>query len=192
MNRFIALLLLASLAASAEDAPASLPDRSVYHLRVALTDQSGREHGLDRYRGQPVLVTMFYGGCPAVCPLLIETVRSAEGALSDAQKSKLRVLMISVDPARDTQQALAKLAQQRKIDLSRWTLARAADPAVRKIAAVLGIQYRKLPNGEFNHSSVITLLDSDGAIVLQSSKLGAADAELTAALRRETERVRPK
>jgi protein SCO1/2 len=192
MKIFVLVLLLATSAVSASDVSAPLPDRSIYNLRVPLTNQSGRPHGLDIYRGQPVLMTMFYGRCPAVCPLLIETVRSVEGALNDSQKSQLRVLMISVDPERDTQESLAALAKQRKLDLSRWNLARADSSTVRKVAAVLGIQYRKLPNGEFNHSSVMTLLDREGTIVMQSSKLGTVDAELADALRRETERAKSK
>lgn len=182
--------LLASFTVTAGDASSPLPDESIYHLNVVLTNQSGRQHGLEVYRGQPVLVTMFYGSCPAVCPLLVESVRSTESSLSESQKSQLRVLMISIDSERDTPQALAALAQQRKVDLSRWTLARAESPAVRKIAAMLGIQYRQLPNGEFNHASVITLLDRNGAIVMQSSRLGAVDTELVGALRGLTERNR--
>jgi protein SCO1/2 len=190
MNKIVlSIMMLTSLGAMAREPAKPLPEQSIYHLNAALTNQSGRQHGLDVYRGQPVLVTMFYGTCPAVCPLLIESVRSVEGAMDAAGKRQLRVLMISIDPERDTPEALAKIADQRKIDLSRWTLARADAPAVRKIAAVLGIQYRQLPNGEFNHASVITLLDRNGAIVMQSSKLGALDAELIEALRRMTPRV---
>jgi protein SCO1/2 len=57
-------------------------------------------------------------------------------------------------------------------------LARTDDATTRKIAALLGIQYRKLADGEFNHSTLLTLLDREGRIVAKSGKLGPADPAL--------------
>ena len=54
---------------------------------------------------------------------------------------------------------------------------------MREIAALLDVQYRKLPSGEFSHSAVITLLSPRGEIVARSSKLGRADPDLLKALR---------
>ena len=59
--------------------------------------------------------------------------------------------------------------------------ANAAD--VRKIAAALGVQYKQSPDGEFNHSSVISVLNAHGEILKQSSTLGSADEALAAELR---------
>ena len=85
-------------------------------------------------------------------------------------------------PERDTPEALRKLADERRIDTSRWTLAHADAAAVRRIAAALSIQYRQLPNGEFSHSTIISALAADGKIVVQSAELGHADPELLRAL----------
>jgi protein SCO1 len=52
---------------------------------------------------------------------------------------------------------------------------------------VLGIQYRKLPDGGYNHSSIVTLLTPEGEIAVQSSELGKADPELLAALAKLTQ-----
>ena len=175
------VLLVVSCAALAQK---PLPSESLYQLQAKLTSQTGQPQSFALFRGNPVLVTMFYGSCPAACPLLIDTIRTVEATLSPAQKGQLRVLMISIDSDRDTPAVLGELARKRRIDLSRWTLARADANTVRKIAATLSIQYRKLPDGEFNHSSVITLLNSDGEIVKQTSTLGSADPELVAAIGR--------
>jgi protein SCO1/2 len=172
------------VAASAADARDSDSGASLYRFDAALANQDGREHGLDLYRGHPVLVTMFYGSCPATCPLIIETLRSAENAVPPAQRAKLRVLMISLDSARDTVPALQELAKTRRIDTTRWTLARADERTVRSIAALLNVQYRKLPSGEFSHSTVIALLTPTGEIEASSSKLGVADPDLVERLRR--------
>ena len=174
-------LLLACAAVSA--GPQADPPTSIYQLDAALTNQDGKAHGLDVYRGHPVLVTMFYGSCPASCPLIIDTLRATEKQLAPATRAELRVLMISVDPARDTPEALKALAAQRRVDTSRWTLARTDAATVRAIAALLNLQYRQLPDGEFNHSTVIALLSPQGEIEATSSKLGTPDDGLLARLR---------
>lgn len=177
-----AVLLSAAAVAPAQDAP---PD-SIYRLPMGLTDQSGRAAGLDRYRGQPVLVSMFYGSCPHVCPMLISTVQRMERELPPAQRSRLRVLMVSLDPERDSPEKLAELAARHRADLTRWTFARAAEPDVRKLAALLNIQYRQLPDGEFNHATVVTLLDAEGRVQAATSSMLRLDPEFTNRLREIT------
>lgn len=172
------LLALATSSPQAENATSS-----IYQLQVKLTDQASQAQRLDVYRGQPTLITMFYGSCPMACPLLIDTVRAIETALTPQERARIRVLMVSIDPERDTPKALAALAEQRRIDAKRWTLARAEANDVRMLAATLNIQYRKLPNGEYNHTSVITLLDPEGRLAKQTSVLGRADVELVKAIR---------
>lgn len=177
-----AMLLSASAMAPAQE----LPPESIYRLSMGLTDQSGRVTGLDRYRGQPVLVSMFYGSCPHVCPLLISTVQRMERELPAAQRPRLRVLMVSLDPDRDTPEKLAELAARHRADLSRWTFARAGEPDVRKLAALLNIQYRKLPDGEFNHATVVTLLDAEGRVQASTTSMLRLDPEFTGRLREMT------
>lgn len=183
MKRMTAMLL-ALLFAVDVLAKESDPPESIYQLDARLTDQAGRAQGLDLYRGSPVLITMFYGSCQATCPLIIDTLRSTERGLPAERRAKLRVLMISFDPERDTPKALAEIATTRRIDTSRWTLATADAETVRAIAALLDVQYKRLPNGEFSHSAVITALSPDGTIDARSTKLGRADPELLSALQR--------
>lgn len=173
-------ILLCTFAAPARDGD---PPASLYHLDAALTDQSGAARGLDVYRGHPVLVTMFYASCQATCPLIIDTLRATERELTAAQRADLRVLMISIDPQRDTPAALNAVAQERHLDTTRWTLAHADAGTVRTIAALLNVQYRQLPSGEFNHSTVIVLLSPRGEVEASSSSLGHADPALLAKLR---------
>ena len=59
---------------------------------------------------------------------------------------------------------------------------RADSADVRTIAALLNVQYRQLPGGEFNHSTVITLLSPLGVVETSSSKLGTPDPALVAKL----------
>jgi protein SCO1 len=178
-------LLLALLLTVAPCAGAAVgdPPQSIYNLAAKLVDQFGASRGLDMHRGHPVLVTMFYGSCDVACPLLIDTLRSFERSLTPAERAHLRVLLISIDPEHDTTESLRALATARRVDLSRWTLVHTNEPTVRKIAAVLSIQYRRLPDGNYNHASVISLLTPRGEIAMQSAVLGKADERLAATLR---------
>ena len=54
-----------------------------------------------------------------------------------AQRSNCACCSCLIDPERDTPAALRKLADERRIDTSRWTLAHADAAAVRRIAAAL-------------------------------------------------------
>jgi len=163
-----ALLLAPSIAHTSGASP------SVYSLQASLVDQDGKPFDFASLRGAPVLASMFYTSCDMVCPMIFETVHAEIAALPASVRADVKVLMVSFDPARDTVAVLKKTAQQRNCD-SRWTLARADEATARKIAAVFGIQYRRLSSGEFNHSSTVLLLDRDGRIAARTGKLGAAD-----------------
>ena len=82
-------------------------------------------------------------------------------ALTPADRERLGILLISMDPARDNAAALTSVARKRKLDPTRWTLARTEPASVRRIAALLGVRYRELADGEFNHSSALVLLDAN-------------------------------
>jgi protein SCO1/2 len=175
------LLLVLAIASPLPSAVAESGD-SIYVLPVTLTDQGGKQLPLKVHRGYPVLVTMFYGSCPAACPLLISALQRMERRLPTTQREQLKILMISIDPVRDTSPALMKLAKTHRADLTRWSFVHVPPRDVRQIAAVLGVQYRQQPDGEFNHSSVITLLDRDGSILAQTSTIGRDDPVFMAAL----------
>ncbi|MDE2368845.1 MAG: SCO family protein [Burkholderiales bacterium] len=163
-------------------APSELPGDSIYRLAAPLTDQDGRPFELASLRGHPVLASMFYSSCEMVCPLIFETMHRLVDALAPAERARVRLLMVSFDPERDNIAVLKKTAQAHDCGAN-WTLARAEAAQVRRIAAVLGVQYRRLDSGEYNHSASIALLDREGRIARRSGLLGSLDAPLLAALR---------
>jgi protein SCO1/2 len=176
MMRFANLLLVFVLGASAADAAApvaSLPSDSIYHLDARFGDQQGQEFVLAQRRGAPQLVAMFYTSCRYVCPLIVDSAKGVEHALDEAERAQLRILLVSLDPARDDTAALARVAEQRRLDPARWTLARTEADDVRRLAALLGVRYRALADGEFNHTSELVLLDADGRRVASTARLGA-------------------
>lgn len=164
----------------------ALPGDSIYRLDLALVDQDGHGLMLRERRGAPLLIAMFYTSCPYMCPLIVESIKRSEHALDDDARARLRVVLVSFDSARDTPPVLKSTAEKRHIDLARWTLTRAEPADVRRLAAVLDVQYRALPDGGFNHSGVMTLLDVDGRIAARTDKLGDVDEEFLAAVQKAT------
>ena len=177
-----AALLLAAPASVAADAP--LPRDSVYQLPVQLTDHAGTTRPWSALRGQPRLVGMFYTSCQYICPLIVDSGKAVSRQLTDAERARLGIVLISMDPVRDTPAALAKVVRQRKLDTARWTLASPPADDVREVAGVLGIRYRVLADGEFNHTSALVLLDAHGRILARTEQIGTRpDPEFVAAVK---------
>ncbi len=153
----------------------SLPPNSIYHLQVSIEDQFGEITGLDRYRGNPVLITMFYASCPHVCPMLISTIKLTEAKLSAEERADLRVLTISIDPERDTPEKLRETLERHSVDSSRWSMVRTQPGDLRTVAGVFSVKYKQLPDGEFNHTTRIILLDREGTQVASTEQLGRHD-----------------
>lgn len=160
---------------------------SIYALEASLRDFDGRAIGLDAFRGHPVLVSMFYGSCPAACPLLVSHMKQIEASLAPSVRSDLRVLLVSFDAERDTPAALRGLASAHHVDTARWRLASAPDDTARAIANLLGIEYQKGEEGFFSHNSVISVLDRDGRIVARTDDPSADLTPLVAAVARLSE-----
>lgn len=169
--------LLLSVLFSGLAQAAALPGDSLYQLSMPLTAQDGRDLQLDDFRGRPLLVSMFYTSCRDVCPLLVGAMQNLDRSLAPAERERLRVLLVSFDAEHDTPAQLQAAAQRYHVEASRWTLARSSADQVRKLAAALGIQYRALPGGGFNHATKLVLLDDEGRMRAQTEQLSAPDAE---------------
>jgi len=181
----LACLLLVVASVSAAPAAPPLPNDSVYQLPLPLTDQHGKTADWRQHRGQPQVVAMFYTSCQYICPLIVDSGKAVQHALAPAEQAKLGILLISMDPKRDTPAALMAVAKKRDLDAARWSLASPRANDVRSVAGVLGVRYRQLADGEFNHTSALVLLDRDGRIVTRTEKIGSVvDPEFIAAVHR--------
>jgi len=186
----LAALLLGAAAAAAPPAKATpLPGDSVYQLPLQLTDQQARTFDWRSRRGKPQLVSMFYTSCQYICPLIVDSGKAIEKALTPAQQQRLGIVLVSMDPAHDTPAALQHVVSERRLDPAHWTLAAPPEDDVRAVAGVLGIRYRKLADGGFNHSTALVLLDADGRILARTEQVGSqADPEFLAAVRQAVAR----
>ncbi|MBA4490499.1 SCO family protein [Paracoccus sp. S1E-3] len=115
------LLTLALAApALAHDGPHSAPapmqvGRSTEKIvlpDIAVTDQTGKVQGIvSRYAdGAPVIVSFLYTNCTEVCLMTQATLSVVDEELAGQKADPLKILSITVDPARDTPEVLAKAA----------------------------------------------------------------------------------
>lgn len=74
---------------------------------LALTTQAGEPFTLDSMRGKVVLVYFGYTYCPDFCPTTMLDMMQVGDALGD-DAGRLQVVMVSVDPERDTPGHLAE------------------------------------------------------------------------------------
>jgi protein SCO1/2 len=170
---------LASAPARAEDAPghrghgehralAGDPparDLSLYALPGSWTDQNSRPVALSSLRGSPVLLVLFYGTCDSVCPTVVRDVQRVEALLTAADRSRTRVVLVTIDPQVDTPERLLAFARKHQLDGDRWSLLNGPPEQVRVLANVLGVKYRPTGSGQYSHTVRITVLDRDGAVV---------------------------
>lgn len=181
-----ALLVLAAVDAFAG---APWPQTSVHHVAMDIETERGVRTTLAATGGRVRIVTMFYASCPMACPLIVDALRHIDRKLDARERQALSILMVTLDPERDTPAALRELASRRGIDSPRWTLARVSPADTRKLAAALGIRYRLLDDGSFDHSSVLVLLDEEGRVLARSTALGVDPVFLDAV--RAALRTRP-
>ena len=154
------------------EAPAATSDRySVYDLDTRWRDQRGNARQLSSLRGRPQVIAMIYTHCSTTCPFTVAEMKRIERE----SPRDAGFVLVSLDPARDDPARLAEFARERGLDASRWTLLDGSDDAVRELATVLGVRYRRLSPEELAHSNALTLLDADGVVAYQHAGLDAAE-----------------
>ena len=84
------------------DAARPLPD-------FRLADQAGHPFGREQLRGHWTLMFFGFTNCPDVCPTTLATLASVRRQLTDLPAAQMpAVVLVSVDPARDTPEALGR------------------------------------------------------------------------------------
>jgi len=77
-----------------------------YGRSLELTDHTGKARRLEDFRGKAVVVFFGFTRCPDVCPTTLADAAQAMRQLGP-DADRVQVLFVSVDPERDTQEALA-------------------------------------------------------------------------------------
>lgn len=171
--------------AAHETLPASEPlsGTSIFHLDSTWTDQHGQLITLREFSGKIVVLALVYTHCEAACPRIIADMRRIRGALGPTGDPRVGLVLVSIDPGRDSVERLRDFGLETGLTEQGWTLLRGNDGDVRELAAVFGVQYSKTSDTDFAHSNVIHVVDSHGEIAHQQLGLGADPKATVAAIR---------
>jgi protein SCO1/2 len=130
-----------------------------------LVDQDGARRSLASLRGKVVLLDFIYANCPGPCPILTGTHVRVQRTLPDDVKPKVWFASVTLDPERDTPQALKHYAKSRGADGATWSFLGGGKAEVEDVLARYGVG--KTPpthGGEIQHVVVTFLIDKQGRI----------------------------
>jgi protein SCO1/2 len=156
------------------DVTGHLPD-----LAFKMTENTGSSVTAEAYRGKTTLVYFGYTHCPDVCPETMARLMQVLEKLPAADASQVRILFISVDPARDTPQALN--AYVAAFDAQHIRGLTGTDSQVESLAKRYRVAYqmeKRDPNGsyEVTHSSAVYIFDREGRARLLATSGDTPDA----------------
>jgi protein SCO1 len=128
-----------------------------------LPSHLGQEMALSDFRGEIVLLYFGYTVCPDVCPTTLAEVHKALDLLGD-EADKVTLIMVSVDPERDTPEVLAEYLPH--FD-SRFVGLVGSPEQTLEIATNYGIHYERRDSDSalgylVDHTATLTLIDRDG------------------------------
>ena len=158
-----------------------MPRGSLYAVPTTWTSTEGTPVELASLRGAPVVMAMVYFSCTMTCPVITAELQAVQAALPPDVRARTHFVLASFDTWRDSAPVLRAYGARMTLD-AHWQLLVAAQPTVRTLAALLGVSYRRLPSGDFEHSNIITVLDADGLVRHQERRVPPDRTRLTRAI----------
>jgi len=160
-------------------------DSSIYQLESVWKTESGKETTLNSLKGKKQIMAMIFTSCTYACPLILNDLKKIESALDHDEAD---FLLISIDPARDTPEALTAYAKNNKLELKKWRLLTGDETGISELAAVLGFKYKKEPDGSFSHSNIINVFDENGEVEYQHFGLNQDVHDVIEAVKKNKEK----
>lgn len=132
-------------------------------MAFSLTAQDGRNVGPDDLVGKPSLVFFGFTSCPDVCPTTLSDISSWLDELGP-EAELLNAVLISVDPERDTVDALAEYLSYFDPRIEGWT---GTDDQIAAIARDFRATYEKVVRSDgtytMNHTAGVFVFRADGS-----------------------------
>lgn len=151
-----------------------------------LTDEQGQQVTPDTYAGRFMLVYFGYSYCPDICPTDLTIMAAALDSLGEGA-DRIQPLLISVDPRRDTPEALREFTDAFHPDLIGLTGTEAQVVAAAKAYRVhrRRFQLDGMSDDDYlvDHSTLIYLMGPDGRFVTMFPR-GTAAEKMTETIRK--------
>ena len=170
--RLLVALAGVALLASCNKAPEfknlDITGNTQFGSDFSLPDTSGKTRTLADFKGRAVVLFFGYTHCPDVCPTTLAELSQALQQLGDEGK-RVQVLMVTVDPARDTPELLGQYVSA--FNASYIGLRPADDAQLVKVAKDFRVYYAKAPGktpGDYtmDHTAASYVFDPQGKLRL--------------------------
>jgi len=154
------------------DVTGMMPD-----LEFTLVGPDGEQVDAKSLRGKPVLVFFGFTSCPDVCPTTLTQLSVARKKLG-SQADEVQILLVSVDPGRDTPEVMKKYTAS----FGPWLLGLTGPEddldALRKLYGVYAAMESSDEQGAYNvmHSAAVFGFDAKGRARLLISDVADSEA----------------
>lgn len=151
----------------------------------ALIDQTGKTVTDRDFRGKYMLVFFGFTHCPDICPAELQVMAATLEELGDQAKDVVPIF-ITLDPERDTQEAMAAYVKnfgQRFVGLTGSPEAIAAAAKAYRISYSKFQEDKTQSNYSIDHSALVYLMGKDGEYITHLP-YGTPAAKMTETLRR--------
>ncbi|MBY0522000.1 MAG: SCO family protein [Gemmataceae bacterium] len=163
---FSLALLSLTLLADAETKPSRLaviqkaPD-------FALTTQDEKSLRLADLKGKVALVSFVFTTCNGTCPATTARMAQVQAELKSRGRlkdSSVQLLSITLDPTRDSPDALRRYLKLYDADPASWSALTGSAEDVNKVLAAWDMWAKPAANGQLDHPSRIYLVDRKGQV----------------------------
>ncbi|THF68253.1 SCO family protein [Deinococcus sp. Arct2-2] len=130
------------------------------------TDQDGRPFAFTPATDKKVTALFFgFTHCPNICPLSLAYLDKVRLSLTPAEQARFQVVLVSVDPARDTPERLREYVTFFGKAQGIWM----AESALSRVARDYGASYQKADiksatEYQINHTTATYLIDAEGRL----------------------------
>lgn len=154
-----------------------IPSQSIYQLEGIWRTQDDRTISLSALRGKVQVIAMVFTHCRYACPRIVADMQQIEKGLPQQLMSKVGFTLVTFDTERDTVAMLKKFAIEKGLD-SNWTLLHGSEEEIRELSMLLNVNYERLSNGDYSHTSIISILNKDGVIIYRHEGLVMDSVEM--------------
>lgn len=137
----------------------------------ALTERSGKPISNADLSGKVWVAAFVFTRCTGPCPSVSATMAKLQAELDLANQPDLRLVTFTVDPDRDTPDALKKYADHFSAHPDRWLFLTGKEDELHRLARdgfKIGADRTKNPKPdagqEFDHSTKLAVVDKKGAV----------------------------
>lgn len=130
---------------------------------ISFIDENSKTRDLESLKGRWNLLFFGYTYCPDICPMTLMHMSKLWKQLSDEEKSQLNVVLVSVDPARDTPASMKSYMDYFNPDFIALT---GNSEGMQTLAGQLNAFYARVDRDDggylMDHSANIVLVSPEG------------------------------